>query len=449
MKKWLPFGITFITAAAIAAGLYFWKSSQIEELSKASQPSSLSRSLTAAPAAMGTVKGGKPGQAKLEAAARPTRNGLRTLFERASRIMNMDRGEVEKLLAELETAGRIRSPLTGVNLMAAYARLAELDPAAAMERAMKGKGEIRDIGMFATMNEWLAKDRKGAVAWFTGSKDEESKRKFLTFAAIGMGGSDPQLIADLTAGIQDPDARRKAVAESLGALAFSDPDAALKKLNEIEDPDEREKAGEQVYQGFLFRYPDKALAYALTQPPGTKARDNIRQSLVQWGEQDPGAALKWMTTQNKDIQKEFFDGQDKGPGWAFGKATPEQINDAAIKLGDQSQRDKLRAAYANSQAWNDPKAGLEQLHTIKDPELQRATATSIGTAAARGNRTNEMTLWLQTAQPNDTRDVAVASFASGLAQRDTALGLEWAAKITNAAIRTQTMEAVNALKAAK
>jgi hypothetical protein len=374
---------------------------------------------------------------------------VRTLFERASRIMEMDREEVEKLLTELEATGRVRSPVTGVNLMAAFARLAELDPVAAMERAMKSKGEIRDVGMFAAMNEWITRDRKAAVAWFSGSKDDESKRKYLTFATIGMAGSDPQLIADLTAGIQDPDARRKATMESLGALAFSDPDAALKKLNEIEDPDEREAAGQQVYQGFLFRYPDKALAYSLSQPPGTRARDNMRQSLVQWGEQDPGAALKWMTSQNKDVQKELFDNQDKSPGGAFGKATPEQINDAALKLGDQSQRDKLRAAYANSQAWNDPKAGLEQLGTIKDPELQKATATSIGITAARGNRISEMESWLQSAPPNDTRDLVVASFANGLGQRNQTAGLEWAAKITNAAIRTQTVEAVNALQAAQ
>src|SRR6185295_5202792 len=188
---------------------------------------------------------------------------------------------------------------------------------------------------------------------------------------------------------------------------------------------------------------------SLTQPPGTKARDNMRQSLVQWGEQDAGAALKWMTSQSKDVQKELFDGQDKGPGWGFGKATLDQINDAAIKLSDQTQRDKLRAAYANSQAWNDPKAGLEQLSTIKDTELQKATATSMGSTAARGNRTSDMEQWLQTAPPNDARDLAVASFANGLAQRDPAAGLEWAAKITNAAIRTQTMQTVNALKAAK
>jgi hypothetical protein len=448
MKKWLPFGITFITAAGVAAGLYIWKSREIEDLSR-SQPSGISRSLTRAPAGKITVKAGKTEQAKLDAGARPTPNGLRTLFERASRIMEMDREEVEKLITELEETGRIRSPIMGVNLMAAFARLAELDPAAAMARAAKGKGEMRDIGMFAAMNEWISRDRQGAIAWFAASKDDESKRKFLTVATIAMGGNDPDLIASLSAGIQDPDSRRKAMMEAIGALAVSNPDAALKKLNEIEDPDEREKAGEQVYQGFLFRYPDKALAFAISQPPGTKARDNIRQSLVQWGEQDAGAALKWMTSQNKEVQKELFDTQDKGPGWGFGKATPEQINEAALQLGDQSQRDKLRAAYANSQAWNDPKTGLEQLHTIKDLDLQKATAGAIGTTAARSGKTNEMKLWLETAPPNDTRDLAVASFASGLAQRDPSAGMEWAAKITNAAIRNQTVEAMKALKPPK
>ncbi len=445
MKKWLPFGITLLTATAAAAGVYFWKGSEIEDLTKARPATGVRASGLGG---TGPVKSAKTMRQKL-AEGPPTRNGLRALFGRSTRIMAMDREEVEKLLLELEKSGRIRSPLAGIDIMSAFARLAELDPAAAMERAMKSKGEMRDIGMFATMNEWLTKDRKGALAWFTASGDEEAKRKYLTFTSMGLAGSDPQLISDLSMAIQDPEARKKAMMESLGALAFSDPDAALKRLNEIEDPEEREKAGEMVYQGFLFRHPEKALAYSLTQPAGSKARDNIRQSLVQWGEQDPGAALKWMTSQNKDVRQELFDTQDKNPGWAFGKATTDQINEAALQLGDQAQKDKLRAAYANAQGNNDPAAGLEQLSSIKDKELQSATAASIGSAAARAYKVNEMNVWLESAPPNNTRDTVVASFAAGLAQRDPVAGLEWAGKITDGTIRAQTIQAVNAIKPAQ
>src|SRR5436190_12082726 len=119
MKKWLPFSITFLIAAAVAAGLYIWKGSQIEEWSSTAQPAALGRNLAGGAATVAT-RNGKPGSAKSDPGARPTRNGVRSLFERASRIMEMDREEVEKLLAELEAAGgNIRSPLTGVNLMAA------------------------------------------------------------------------------------------------------------------------------------------------------------------------------------------------------------------------------------------------------------------------------------------------------------------------------------------
>jgi hypothetical protein len=325
--------------------------------------------------------------------------------------------------------------------MAAFARLAEIDPAAAMQRALQSKGELRDMAMFATMNEWLARDRNGALAWFTRSEDDDAKRKYLTMATFAMGGGDPELITELTGAINDPQSRKKAMIDAIGALAFTDPAAAEKKLAEIEDPDDREAAEERVYEAFLMRYPEKALDYAMAKPPGDKARENARQALVRWGDQDAGAALKWLGSQNKDVQKELFDSQEKGPGWGFGKATPEQINETALQLADQSQRDKLRAAYAHSQSWSDPTAGLNQLSSIKDPELQKSTASAIGANAARAGKANELTTWLESAVPNDTRDTVVASFATGLRNNPTA-ALEWAGKITNATLRTETLNSL-------
>ena len=446
-KKWLPFTSTLVIALAAAAGLYVWKGSEISDLESAAKKPLIGR-LKADDAGRGprgapSSKAGGPEQAKVDKALRPTRNGMRSMFERAKHIMSMDRDDVLKLLDELEAKGGMRSPITGINAMAAYARLAELDPHFAMERALKQKGEMRDMGMFTVMNEWLSNDRKGALAWFAKSDDIESKKKYLTIASITNAGADPDLIAELSAGIDDPEARSKALLDSIGALAFTDPDAALKKLDEIQDPEEREKAEEKVYEGFLMRYPKKALDYAMAQPPGSKARENARNALIRWGEQDSGEALKWMTAQNKDVQKELFDtGDGKTPGWGFGKATVEEIGAAARQLSDQGQKDKLYAAWANSQSYSHPVEGLNQLHEIRDPELQKSTAGAIGYAIAQQGKTSDMTRWLETAQPNDTRDTAVASFARGIAQNNAAEGAVWAGKITNPTIRQETIQAL-------
>lgn len=445
MKKWLPFTITLVAALGTAAGLYIWKGAQINELEALTSTPVIGPLLTdagkAPPRPAPKSKGG-PESARIEASLRPTRNGMRSLFERAKHIMDLDQEHVLKLLAELEANGRIRSPLAGVNLMAAYARLAELDPAGAMQRALAQKSEGREIMMATVMNEWLARDRKGALAWFAKSEDMETKKKYLTIASIANGGSDPELINELGAALNDPEARSKAMLDSLGALAFSDPDAALKKLAEIEDPDEREKAGERVYEGFLMRYPQKALDYAMAQAPGDKARENARNSLVRWGEQDAAGALKWLTSQSKETQKELFDTDTKGPGWGFGKASVEEIGVAARQLGDQSQQDKLYAAWANSQSWTKPSEGLKNLNQIKDPELQKATAASIGMAAAQSGQVGDMSAWVADAIPNDTRDTAVAAFAKGLAQKDGPAAAEWAGKITNGVIRQETLSAL-------
>ena len=444
MKKWLPFLITFVLGLAAAVALYIWKGTEMARLEAKVKAPVIG--LTAAPAEKmpraATGKSAGPQQARLDAAARPTRNGMRSLFERAKNIMDMDREELEALLTELEGQGRIRSPIAGITMMAAFARLAEMDPAGAMERALKQKGENKDMAMFTVMNEWLAKDRRGALAWFSSSADDDMKKQYLTIASFTNAGSDPELINELSAAINDPAARSKAMLDSIAALAFSDPDAALLKLAEIEDPDEREKAEERVFEGFMMRYPEKALAYALSQPAGDKARENARNALVRWGEQDSGAALDWLTSQKKDVQKELFDTEGKGPGWGFGKATVEEINAAVLKLPDQSQKDKLNAAWANSQSWSNPVNGLNQLSSIKDPELQKTTAGAIGAAAAQSGKASDMNRWLETAIPNDTRDTAVASFARGLAQSDAAAGKEWANRITNSVIREETLNAL-------
>lgn len=446
MRKWSPFTITLVLGLAVAAGLYIWKGREMERLEAENRtplPLRASGGADGLPRLTPKSKAGGPAQAKLDAAARPTRNGMRSLFERAKKILDLDREELEELLTELEKGGRIRSPISGITLMAAYARLAELDPAGAMARVMSQKGENRDIGMFTVMNEWLTKDRQGALAWFAKSEDTDAKRQYLTIASFTNGGGDPELIEQLSTALNDPEAGANARLDSLAALAFSDPEAALKKLAEIEDPDEREKAEEKVYEGFLMRYPQKALDYALAQPAGSKARENMRNALVRWGEQDAGEALKWLTTQNKDVQKELFDtGDGKGPGWGFGKATVEQINDTARQLGDQGQKDKLYAAWANSQSWSDPVKGLDQLSSIKDPELQKSTASAIGGAAAQAGKANDMTRWLETAPPNDARDAAVAAFAKNVAANDPAAGSEWASKITNPVIRQETVAAL-------
>src|SRR6185503_6197007 len=114
----------------------------IKDLTRKAQAPAISRAQSG-PTAQASRKvtavkpGPKPEQGKIDAAMRPTRNGIRSLFERAAHIMEMDQEDVEKLLAELEKNGRIRSPVAGISLMAAYARLAELDPGGAMDRAMK------------------------------------------------------------------------------------------------------------------------------------------------------------------------------------------------------------------------------------------------------------------------------------------------------------------------
>ncbi len=444
MKRWFPFLLTFTAALGVCSWLYFLNGSEIDRLSGESRVSADKKSADSRMhgKAKPSAKKNGPAQDRLSASIKPTRNGIRSLFERSTKIMEMDQAELEELLAELEAKGSIRSPISGISLIAAYSRLAEINPVLAMERAVKLTGELRGIAAFATMNQWLMRDRPAALAWFAKDGDAKAKQDYVTMMSFGFGGSDPELVEQLRDSLNDPEQKQKSIMDSISALAFSDPDAALKQLEKIEDPAQREEAEARVYQGFLYRYPDKALEYALAQAPGHKARDNVRMSVVQWGEQDAGAALKWVTSQNKDVRKELFDTESNGPGWGFGKATPEQIKDAAVKLDDQGQRDKLYAAYVNSRSQSEPTQALTELSNIRDKELQTYTAASVGTQLGRNGQTNQFNTWLETAPPNDMRDATVAGYIRAVAPNNPTAAVEMLPKITNTTMRTQVTSAL-------
>jgi hypothetical protein len=435
MKRWLPFLLSLAGGLAAAAGFHFFhQRSQLAAFTApSSTPASQANQSRSLPPGGRKAKAKSETEAKLEAATEPTRNGMRRLFARSKAIFSLSREETEALLEDLEKNGRISSPLDATTLMAAYARLAEFDPQAAMERAGSQKRQTRDIGAFAVMSEWLVKDRTAAVSWFQTLPDNEDKQRFLQVLNFA-GSSDPTLSAELTGSIADPEKRAQAVRDSIRSMAWSNPELAMKRLGEIEDPDQRAEAERDVLRGLAVREPERAVATAFSKPDGDPSRTGAVDLVRQWSDQDGPAALKWIASQPPEVQAEIL-AKDKGLKRGFAGASADEVKSAALKVNDSTQRDRLHAAWINAQAGSNPEAGFTHLANIKDRETQSLSAANLAAEAARKDNPEAVELWLSSNPPAPVQSAALARYAETVGRNDPIAGKEWAQRIPDPKVR--------------
>ena len=438
MKRWSPLLFSFLIGSAAAAAWYYHQHREIRALTSAKPSAAAPQSSRALPPGGRNPKSSakSPADAALDAATPPTRNGIRSLFARSKAIMELPRDQVEALLDDLGKSGRIRSPLDATTVMAAYARLAEFDPAAAMERAGSNKREIRDIASFAVMSEWLSKDRPAAVSWFQNLPDTDDKAKFLTMLNFA-GASDPTLSAELTGAIADPEKRAAAVRDSIRSMAWSNPEGAMARLKEIEDPFDRAEAERDVLRGLAMREPERAVSLAFNKPDGDPSRSSAVDFVRQWSDQDGPAALKWIGAQPPEIQAEILS-SDKGLKRGFSGASSDDVKSAALKVTDPAQRDQLHAAWINGQASSNPEAGFSHLSNIKDRDLQAQSAAGIASEAARANNPAAMNLWLDSNPPAPVRSAAIARYAETVGRNDPVAAAEWTQRIPDPKLRAAT-----------
>jgi hypothetical protein len=442
-----PFLITLLISAALTGGVYAWLAQRwpAPETAK-SRPSVIVRSEGPPGRLAGKDDEGSV-MNKLRAEQQPTRNVIRKLFGRAEQIMSMSQEDVLALLTELEKAPRVRNPLAGMALMAAYTRLAELDPAAAMERANALKGEKRGIATFVTMNEWLIKDRGAAISWFQNQPEGAEKRQFLTMASFAFGAGDPTIIADLNNTVTDPKMRARSQRDALRALAWTNPDAALEKLNQIEDEDMRMDAERDVMRGLAARSPDKAVALAFGKPIGDPLRGEGVNAVRNWSNQDPSKTLQWIVSQPESVQNEVL-GKD-GMKFGFGSAEPGVIKQYAAQITDPALKDQLYLSYAGGQARENPDGSFAQIKEVKDPEKQKEALKYLGAHAYNNSSLPALEKWMATNPPIALQDQAVASYASAASGKNAVLATEWAAKITDSVLQKQTLDAIKAAAVAK
>ena len=438
LKRWIPFWSALALGLGGAAAWHAVQRHQLASLPAAPVVRTVAFDPRALPpgGARKSTGAESAAMARIDATMAPTRNGIRSLFQRSRAILSLSREEVESLLVDLEQAGRPRSPIAAISLMAAYARLAELDPAAAMNRAGSLKSEMRDIASFAGMTEWLAKDRKAAVAWFQSQPDAGQKQRFLglmTFAS----SADPSLISELTGTITDPAQRAQVVRDSIRAMAWSNPEGALARLSEIEDPDERAEAERDCLRGLASREPERAVAMAFAKPLGDPSRSSAVDLVRQWSERDGSAALTWLTSQPKEIRAEVL--SEKGVRRGFESASPSDVKSAALKLDDPAQRDRLHAAWINAQSSRNPEAGFAQLSQIKDSAVQTSSAEALAREAARQDNRGAMETWLESNPPAPVRHAAIARYAESVGRNDPIAGREWADRITDPKVRAEVI----------
>ena len=446
MKRWTPFLLTLLLAGGGAAFLYLNRAQLGRDLQEKLTPGSLRAQ--SGPAGGKSGSNGKAGAGPNKDGApdknqpRVTRNGIRSIIENAIMVQNMTEEEVLALIDKEGFNGSFRSPIMAMTLFTAFTRLAELNPTAALAKASSLKGEASRMATFAAMHEWLLRDRKSAVSWFTAQPDGDSlkKREFIQMATFSMGPGDPTIISELS-GALEPGDLREAQKNLVLAKLMTDPDAALKEINKIEDQDERARVSKEALQMLQWTAPDKAVALSLKAGADDPLRAQMAQSVGSWGSRDPKAALDWLAKQPKNIQGEVFSG-NKLIGTSFAGATDEDLKTTSLRLNDQKQRDQLYAGAAAGQAGSNPSGAFERLAVVQDKEMQQQAATQIGQTIGRSGKAQDLDTWLDTSPAPALRDTVIQNYATSVAGRDAASAETYVNRITNPTLRAETLKTI-------
>ncbi len=336
------------------------------------------------------------------------RSMFRGTLEMADYIRGLSRAELEALIisGSSESGDELLDPS-----LFALARLAELDPLAAIKHAGALARTNEDSSAFyLIMHDWLIRDRAAALKWFHAQPDTNAKAGFIGVAGMVLAGSDAELLAQLTGSIEDPDIHRKSLALSLASLSLTDPAAAIARFSEL--PDNESKR--EVLLSLMMTHGDKnprqllELALPLAMEPDGK-QDNLGILLTQFSTGEPQAALEWFTRRTpEETARMIHDASFCMSG--LGKLETAAVL-AAVQNRSQADRDWLLANHYAARPLDDAPALLNEIRSsIGDQKLSTIAMHQVVDRCVRDGRESQLEPWIAT-QPAATQAALRAQVA--------------------------------------
>lgn len=397
-----PFLTTLLIAAVAAAALWWQQRQTIASLGdELKAPPALIAAAPAKQSNAGPARPKKPEPANTLRHADGTpvitaRSVFRGALQAADHVRGLGRAELEALISADDIVES--AEFLGISL-AAWGRLCELDPVAALKRAgALARTEEDSSAFYIVMHDWLIRDRAAALKWFHAQPDTNAKAGFLGVAGMVLAGSDAELLAQLTGSIEDPDIHRKSLALSLSSLSLTDPATAIARFSEL--PDNESKR--EVLQSLMMTHGEKnprqllELALPLAMEPDGK-QDNLGMLLGHFSIREPQASLEWFTSRTpEETARMVHDSPFSMPGLA--KLETAAVL-AAVKDRPQAERDWLLANHYAARPLDDAPALLNELaNGIGDEKLSTIAMHQVVDRCVREGRESQLEPWIA-AQP--------------------------------------------------
>lgn len=242
-------------------------------------------------------------------------------------------------------------------------------PAAAAFVSTAPEGKLRQQWIQALGTEWAARDLESAVTWAKGIADVRGRDSALHSMARVLLESKPELAVQLAMSISAPERFRESVRESVYQWSQMDPAAAVKWLREQPAGTLRMLATEAAFAGWVESNPVDA-AVEVAQLPDAALRDRLTADAARrWAETSPSDAATWAS--------ESLQGSTRArvleeivPAWA--EVDPNGLAEWLNSMGSGSQRDALVASLCSSIAESSPERAMEWASTIADNATLRA-----------------------------------------------------------------------------
>ncbi len=396
MKKLLVPSLTL--AAGFAAGWFLPKSqpppAAAAAAAVASQPADAALPLPGIAAAVPDKSPeGKAAAAKASLTAcrdllKTERNPARASVKILTMLDSMDAAAITALAGELSnTASGWTDPRSGILLQLAYGKLAELEPAKALEAAMKTKDMWSRVTATNAVLEQMARTNPAAAV----AAAEKFPPGFL---------------------------RRGLVANLASTLAQTDGPAAVAILQRMKVPP-NDWAWSQLYGSWAIHDPASAAAQLLTMPRRA-ALNNVDSLAAAWAKRDPSAAMSWAQGLTDPALRSSA---LRNTISTIAQSDPARATALAMAR-PAGERRNLMTGIAGSMADTDGPGAIAWAQGLTDPgERQRclaAVASSSGSSDISTAQTAAMLL-----PPGAVRNETLQDVARMLGWNDPQAGKDW------------------------
>jgi len=321
-----------------------------------------------------------------------------------------DPGELERMLAR--SAASEPSPLRDLEIDSVLMRMAELDPAHAVDAALTLGVEARFL--VAVFQRWAESDTTGALDGLSGIADTVARRAVALGLLDNLGHSlegFERVAAALPAGDRSP-----LLVHWFGVYAATDPYGALRDAEQIWDENDKRAALVEIATSWARRDPEGALLQAEQLTDSSLRNSFVYAVTTEWARLDLSGYLAYF----ESAASEWTSISSGGDMQLLLAVNPEAVIRVAERMQPSPGQITLASAFG-ALAETDPLAAIARVETLPAGSDRNQVLQSIATSYARRDADAALA-WAQSLEPPSPD--AVINVATVIAETDVGRALD-------------------------